>query len=480
MPSVRRPRALSVVLAAPFLAPLHVSAQSTELDDYALFALTGLRTKGLHVVRGHLGVNDGLFYLNSHGALDAPESDLAAELVRIPPTARCKQVLAGNDLVTGSGCPEGARFRQPFADADAVKDACGFPEPFPDCSHDPGDGRTVVYDSTMTLEPGTYGDVVVQGGGPGPATLVLRGGTYAFCSLRAFRGAHIRFDAPAVVHVLGDVMISNGTYTGPTLLGGTPSFSPLSAELFVQGARARFSRRARVKAKLCAPRARLQVAQGSDLEGSFVARSIYAGRIDARTPAPPSTTTTTTTTTTRPSTTRTTTTTRPSTTTTTIPANHCGDGVVNFGEVCDPVAATDPCAPGMTCGAAGSPNGCTCVASAVVREICGDCADNDGDGLVDFQDSDCCPQHQSYAMTVTKGRLKARGATTKLKLRSRLAQSGPTSSRPPRTSSSRFAAPTARTSCARRCRPGSSSASTGPSSSGTASTWSPQHAASTR
>jgi hypothetical protein len=420
MSAVRRPFALAFAAAALFLGPAHLFAQSRDLNAYALFALTGMRTKGLNVVRGELGVNDGAFYLNSHGDLDAPQSDLAAKIVRIPLTARCKQVYAAGTVATGSGCPQGAPFHQPYVDADAVTDTCGFPEPFPDCSHDPADGRTVIHDSTMALAAGTYGDVVVQGGGPGPAKLVLLGGNYTFCSLRAFRGATIRFDAPVAVRVLGDVLISNGTYTGPTLVGGAPSFSPLAAELFVQGSRVRFSRRARVKAKLCAPRARLQVAQGSDLEGSFVARTIYTDRIDARTPAPTPSTTTTTTTTTRPSTTRTTTTTRPTTTTTTIPANHCGDGVVNFGEACDPVAATDPCGAGMACGAAGSPEGCTCVA----LEICGDCADNDGDGLVDFEDADCCPRAESYAMTASKGRLKPRGATTKLKLRSVLAQSG--------------------------------------------------------
>jgi hypothetical protein len=419
MPPLARPLAFVLAVAALFLGPAHVAAQATDLNGYALFALTGLRTKGLTVVRGNLGVNDGSFYMNSHGDLDAPQSEVAAETVRIPLTARCKQVYAASNVVTGSGCPQGAPFHQPYLDVGAMTDGCGFPEPFPDCSHDPGDGRTVIHDTTMTLAPGTYGDIVVQGGGPGPATLVLRGGNYTFCSLRAFRGAQIRFDAPVVVRVLNDVLVSNSTYTGPALVGGAPSFSPLDAELFVQGSRVRFSRRARVKAKLCAPRARLQVAQGSDLEGSFVARAIYTDRIDARTPAPTPTTTVTTTTT-RPSTTRTTTTTRPTTTTTTIPVNHCGDGTVNFGEVCDPAASTDSCGAGKACGAAGAPEGCTCVAA----ELCGDCADNDGDGLVDFEDADCCPRAETYAMTISKGRLKPRGATSKLRLRSVLAQSG--------------------------------------------------------
>jgi hypothetical protein len=420
---VRRPAVAVLLLLGVTLVGVRatpVAAQSTQLESYVLFALTDLRTRGLEVTRGNLGASTGTLYMNSHGTLNAPTSDVAANQARIPPDVRCAHLFANNDAGTGASCPKGAGFAPPITDATALRRACAFPEPFPACSHDPAAARTVSYGSTLTLAPGTYGDVVVQGGGPGSGRLVLTGGTYTFCSLRASRGAEIRFGGPAVVRVAGDLMLSNGTSLGPILDAGVPRFSSTEVGIFVSGSRVRFARRTQVKARLYAPAARLQIGRGSDIEGTFAARTISTDRIDARTPAPPvaSTTTSTTTTTTR------TTTRPPTTTTTTLPA-VCGDGIVHRDEQCDPAADTPtPCGPGTACSAADTATACTCVAIETPAEICGDCADNDGDGLVDFNDADCCPQRQSFAMALKRGRVKALGQTSKLRLRGMLARTG--------------------------------------------------------
>ena len=57
-------------------------------------------------------------------------------------------------------------------------------------------------------------------------------------------------------------------------------------------------------------------------------------------------------------------------------------------------------------------------------EICGNCIDDDGNGLTDFEDPACCTQSQAFAMTVTHGLLRPRGPTTRLKLKSLLAKAG--------------------------------------------------------
>ena len=58
------------------------------------------------------------------------------------------------------------------------------------------------------------------------------------------------------------------------------------------------------------------------------------------------------------------------------------------------------------------------------REICGNCIDDDGNGLTDFEDPACCMQSQAFTMTVTRGLLRPRGVTTRLKLKSLLAKAG--------------------------------------------------------
>src|SRR5204863_447292 len=55
------------------------------------------------------------------------------------------------------------------------------------------------------------------------------------------------------------------------------------------------------------------------------------------------------------------------------------------------------------------------------RDICGNCIDDDGNGLTDFEDAACRIQSQAFTMTVTRGLLRPRRATTRLKLNSLLA-----------------------------------------------------------
>jgi len=57
-------------------------------------------------------------------------------------------------------------------------------------------------------------------------------------------------------------------------------------------------------------------------------------------------------------------------------------------------------------------------------EICGNCIDDDNNGLTDFEDPACCLQSRTFTMRLKEGRLRPHGATTRLALRSVLARSG--------------------------------------------------------
>ncbi len=155
--------------------------------------------------------------------------------------------------------------------------------------------------------PGTYGAVVLPGRGAGRGHLVLSGGSYVFCSLRAGRNAEIRATGAAAVAVDGDVELANATFVGPSSGGGTLS-------LFANGSRVHFSRQSEVHATLCAPNATLFLTEGAHLSGRFVARRIRAEHVTGVKPVKGTTTTTTK----PPKTTTSTTTYTTSTTTTTI------------------------------------------------------------------------------------------------------------------------------------------------------------------
>jgi len=57
-------------------------------------------------------------------------------------------------------------------------------------------------------------------------------------------------------------------------------------------------------------------------------------------------------------------------------------------------------------------------------EICGNCIDDDGDGLTDFEDPDCCTGAAPAAMIVTQAGIASRKGATSLRLSAQLAQTG--------------------------------------------------------
>src|SRR5205823_4936081 len=110
----------------------------------------------------------------------------------------------------------------------------------------------------------------------------------------------------------------------------------------------------------------------------------------------------------------------------------CGAGVCHNGPIpgCTPCLTTadcddqDACTQDLcTAGVCGHTQLANCAAPAV--EICGDCIDIDGNGLTDFEDPACCSgQVQRFTMDLKRGRIRSRGVTSRLRLRSILARAG--------------------------------------------------------
>ncbi|HJQ83519.1 MAG TPA: hypothetical protein VKA21_05550 [Candidatus Binatia bacterium] len=464
-----KPIATKLALAVAVLAtvlPGAALAQSRDLNTYVLFALRELRTKGISVPSGgDIGVNEpnGLLSASSHGEIDAPASQVVADVVRASTDSRCARNGLFSNLVYREmpGCAPPARVTLPIIANPAQ--ACGFPATFPACG-----GRSIlVFDGqtqVLSATNGPFGDVRVLGGG----TLILSGGNYVFCRLRAGRNARIVARGPSTMSVVNDMNVGNGAFVGPD--PGAPAVGARDVKFLVNGLSAHFSGSADVHASVCAPNARMRITHGATLQGTFVAQTIRTERIGA---TPPTTTTlpsgSTTTSTTRAATTSTT---RASTTTTTtIPScdnpdllcgnGHidcseecdgddfgdavcpggtgelvctpectidfsrcpCGNGVKDATEECDPTAAPTGCAANETCGPlSDSATACRCVAG--LQEICGNCIDDDLNDLTDFEDPACCPTTTTFTMSVTRGRLKPRGGLTKLVLRSLLASRG--------------------------------------------------------
>jgi hypothetical protein len=265
-------RAAAAALALALGTATGAAAQpSTILNTYVLFAQDNMRIRTATVSDGDLGVNDGLLYLR--GAVLGPNSDFVGDIVHMDSTTSCDQLYA-NALVGGSAsCPKALGiFPNPlFADLAA---ASGFQAPPGACANDPAKSVLVDHNETRVLGPGTYGDLVVEGGGEGPAVLKLAGGTYRFCNLRVGRNGSLLFQAPATVFVDGVSRISNSTDVGPDPALGSSAPPPGAIKLFVAGTQARFSRRGNIALYASAPFGKMIIGSGTALTGRFIARSI--------------------------------------------------------------------------------------------------------------------------------------------------------------------------------------------------------------
>src|SRR5438046_1871538 len=154
MRNARRAPLLALLLTA--LTTATAGAQSRDLDSYLLFALQGMRTKGLSISSGHIGVNDpsGAIF-SAHGVIDAPQSDVVAGMVRASVRSRCRNLYANTVPDTMPGCQPPGEFRAlALPLMDDVLSECHYPNPFPDqCAT--ASSVTVDLDSQRTLPPAT-------------------------------------------------------------------------------------------------------------------------------------------------------------------------------------------------------------------------------------------------------------------------------------------------------------------------------------
>jgi hypothetical protein len=118
-------------------------------------------------------------------------------------------------------------------------------------------------------------------------------------------------------------------------------------------------------------------------------------------------------------------------------SNPCTDDVCGVSGSCHQTAIEGCTPPGTGGGTGGSTGGGTGSPGAGdrpggnpsthVAEVCGDCQDNDGDGLVDYEDPDCCRQIDPLTLARMVMRERPQAARDSLRLRSR-AVAGSTSS----------------------------------------------------
>jgi hypothetical protein len=360
-------RCAFLVLLATTVASTALAQSAT--GSFVLFANQSIRARGLDVSSGDVGAN---ISITATKRLDAASSVIVAPFVDLHPASVCDEVHANG----GQDAPA-CRITQHVATpviADLAS-ACGLTTPLP-TSCPAGQGITVGHvRAPLVKGPGTYGAVMIAGGGHGPGTLVLTAGTYTFCSLKLGRNARLLARGPVTINVIGSIRQENGSTIGPESSGHA-----CDVHVFAGGS-VRISRKAHTTAILCAPHSKLELTVGAQLKGAFFANDVKTDRVKLTLEQciAPSTTTSssTTTSTSSPATTSSTSTslastsssstspeatsttsTSSSTSSSTTTNTQCGNGVVDPGEDCDASSPTGAfnCQPGETCSTE-----CTCV-----------------------------------------------------------------------------------------------------------------------
>ena len=257
-----------VAFALAMAVASDVSAQpSTNIDDYVLFAVTKIKTKGPNINDGDVGVNIAEGRLLAKRFFNAPNSVVASDRVRFdkdPSNTDIQQLYANTVEQYG---PLPTPFTPPII-AD-VKAACGYPTPFPLCTL--GNDVDVAVGTTTNLGPGSYGKVRVHGTSASAGSLVLTGGVYTFCDLKVGRNSQLRVQNASTVNVVGKVAFGPNSFLGPD---GGSGLAASDIQFYAGGPLVKLTRNSFSEAHICAPDAKMRLTQGGTHIGVYVASYI--------------------------------------------------------------------------------------------------------------------------------------------------------------------------------------------------------------
>ncbi len=265
-PLIARSLACALVFGALASVPAAALAQPRTASAYVVLAGDKLKIKPESTVQGNIGVNEKFGVLKL--AKDAEVTGATVgDKVRLG-AATVFDVYANNLKLKPSATnvlgslifpvPGPVYQTEPLVVPDPF-DSANFPPAFPiSC----GSGNVDIEGTSMTLSPGTYGEIRLRNGG----SLTLQGGTYNICVLNLNDEAETT--GPVVLNLKERLLMGHDSTLVPQ--NGSDSIT-----VNIAGQRPSFiGEDARFDGELFAPVAKLKVGNRANITGQLVARSI--------------------------------------------------------------------------------------------------------------------------------------------------------------------------------------------------------------
>ncbi len=243
---------------------------SRNVNSYVLFALDKINYKSGVIRGGHVGVNridtnknNSEAMLTFGGKVVMPDNgdQVVGDTVRIDQRADLWEIFANQEQgpfdIPRSGQTSPISFAGPVISPADVLSQIKFPSVFND---DPSQAIDVRTNTSLTLAPGSYGELRVRD----HSTLFLTDGIYDISSLITGKHTTIVWGDGTVINVEGDIKLGNdGSYGGGLAL------------IRSGGEIVNFAKHVEFLAVVHAPEANCGLGHGNDLQGRFVCRQVH-------------------------------------------------------------------------------------------------------------------------------------------------------------------------------------------------------------
>ena len=254
-------------------------------QTFSVFATNSVWLKdSVNVKSGYVGVND----LSNGPFLNA---NVQLSIDNYAKTAKIEEVFSNSIKVKNNAVVKGNAYTNSLVNNGKVKGTINNPFTFPVLNELPifetatpdTFDITVLQDEIITLDPGNYGNLVVNIGGK----VVFSGGVYNFNSIELKKNAKLRFATTSEVRVIGKLSTKSEAIIAPKTTAEITASDIIfyvtgingdTGELDAEPKAAKIGTNSTIKANFYVPNGTLHIKADSNAKGAFFSKDVIIGQ----------------------------------------------------------------------------------------------------------------------------------------------------------------------------------------------------------